>query len=79
MFTQTQARGQVVTTEHPALGELPMVGYPVVFNGEARSIESAPPLLGQHSWEILNDAGYTVGAITDFIERGIVQQHETQS
>lgn len=76
---QTQARGQVVTTEHPALGELPMVGYPVVFNGEARSIESAPPLLGQHSWEILNDAGYTVGAITDFIERGIVQQHETQS
>jgi crotonobetainyl-CoA:carnitine CoA-transferase CaiB-like acyl-CoA transferase len=59
------------------LGDLPLVGFPAMFNNEPRSVESPPPLHGQHSIEILEEAGYSTGAIMELIERNLVYQGDS--
>ena len=49
----TLARDMVCTVEHPTAGELKMVGIPFRMNGTPPSIRRAPPLLGQHTDEVL--------------------------
>lgn len=76
---QLEARKLVVKPDHPSLGPLPLVGFPVVFNGEDRETPMPPPLLGQHSADVLKSLGYDDEAITDLAGRGVVglQQNET--
>ncbi len=38
---------------HPSGGAAPMVGNPIRFNGEALNASSAPPTLGQHTEQVL--------------------------
>lgn len=45
--------GQVVTIEHPTVGALPLVGPPVVYSDTPAEVSSPPPLLGQHTREVL--------------------------
>jgi formyl-CoA transferase len=49
----TLARGMVRTVKHPTVGELRMVGMPYRFSGTPETIRHAPPLLGQHTEEVL--------------------------
>ena len=49
----TAARGMVRTVKHPKAGDLKMVGIPFRMNGTPPSIRRAPPLLGEHTGEIL--------------------------
>jgi CoA:oxalate CoA-transferase len=51
----TLARNLVRTVEHPAIGELRMVGIPYTFSGTPATIRRPPPLLGQHTDEVLRD------------------------
>lgn len=39
--------------DHPTLGEVPMVHQPVRFSGADRSFQRPPPLLGEHTRELL--------------------------
>mgnify|MGYP001795899706 CR=1 FL=1 len=50
---QAVARELVVETEHAALGTIPIVNRPIKFPGAPQPIPSAPPVLGQHTAEIL--------------------------
>jgi crotonobetainyl-CoA:carnitine CoA-transferase CaiB-like acyl-CoA transferase len=43
----------VATVKHPSAGELKMVGIPFRLNGTPALIRRAPPLLGQHTDEVL--------------------------
>ena len=52
---QAVAREMVVETEHPVLGKIPIVNRPLKFPGEQPPIPAAPPVLGQHTDEILRD------------------------
>ncbi|MBL8571276.1 MAG: CoA transferase [Phreatobacter sp.] len=70
---QVAERGLIVETDHALLGPLPRIGYPVAFNGEPRGTRSAPPLLGEHSADILAGLGYGAEAIDDLATRGIVK------
>jgi crotonobetainyl-CoA:carnitine CoA-transferase CaiB-like acyl-CoA transferase len=60
-FAQPQAvaREMRVEVEHPTLGPLPQVGLPYKLSATPASIRSAPPLLGEHSAEILAELGYS--------------------
>jgi succinate---hydroxymethylglutarate CoA-transferase len=49
----TLAREMVRSVRHPTAGELKMVGIPFRLNGTPAAIRRAPPLLGQHTEEVL--------------------------
>lgn len=49
---QVAARGMVASAPHPALGSVPLVQSALLHAG-ASSVRSAPPLLGEHSREVL--------------------------
>lgn len=51
---QTAARNMIETIEHPVAGALKMLGIPFKFSDTACSVRRPPPLLGQHSEEILS-------------------------
>ena len=52
---QVKARGVRVELEHPAAGKLPTVASPMRFSGTPLQHQLAPPLLGQHTEEILRE------------------------
>ncbi|WP_159914549.1 CaiB/BaiF CoA-transferase family protein [Pantoea sp. 18069] len=69
---QLQARQLLVRTEHPVLGELHNVGLPIRFNGEARSACRTPPLLGEHTREVMAQAGFSEDDIAQLTHTGVV-------
>ena len=52
---QAVAREMVVEAKHPVLGNIPIVNRPIKFPGDRQPVPSAPPVLGQHTEEILRD------------------------
>jgi crotonobetainyl-CoA:carnitine CoA-transferase CaiB-like acyl-CoA transferase len=52
---QVQARGVRMELEHTAAGPLPMVASPMRFSGTPLEYRSAPPLLGEHTDQVLGD------------------------
>ena len=52
---QVQARNMVVTVAHPEGGEVQMTGNPVKMSAADEDTYSPPPLLGQHTDEVLRD------------------------
>jgi crotonobetainyl-CoA:carnitine CoA-transferase CaiB-like acyl-CoA transferase len=62
---QAVAREMVVETDHQVLGKIPIVGRAIKFPGDAQPIPTAPPVLGQHTDEILR---HTLGLTSEQIE-----------
>jgi formyl-CoA transferase len=50
---QVLHREMLVKVEHPTAGTVPMAGIPVKFSATPASIRLAPPILGQHTEEVL--------------------------
>jgi crotonobetainyl-CoA:carnitine CoA-transferase CaiB-like acyl-CoA transferase len=60
----TAARSIVLEYEHLALGPLKTVTKPIQFNGQPRKVASPPPLLGEHSAQVLAGYGFTAEEIS---------------
>jgi succinate---hydroxymethylglutarate CoA-transferase len=59
--------------DHPSAGKIRLVGPPVKFSGTPPSVQSPPPLLGQHTREILTDIlGYSQEEIEDLYNKGVI-------
>ena len=69
---QATAIGSRVPLEHPTLGRVDQVGIPFDLGGTPASIRLPPPLLGEHTDEILHEAGYDVPAIERLRAAGVV-------
>jgi crotonobetainyl-CoA:carnitine CoA-transferase CaiB-like acyl-CoA transferase len=50
---QSVARNMVVETDHQLLGKIPIVNRPIKFPDRPQPVPAAPPVLGQHTDEIL--------------------------
>ncbi|MFN3974680.1 MAG: CaiB/BaiF CoA transferase family protein [Dehalococcoidia bacterium] len=53
------ARGMLIELEHPAAGKVPQIGVPVKFSLTPGRIARPAPMLGQHTQEVLQEAGFT--------------------
>jgi crotonobetainyl-CoA:carnitine CoA-transferase CaiB-like acyl-CoA transferase len=71
---QFEAREIAVRQDHPTLGEIRTVAYPVTFNGKKTKPGAHPPIHGQHTFQILKDLGYDPGSVSDLANRGIVAE-----
>ncbi len=60
---QVRSRGMRIDLPHPQAGTVPMVANPIKMSETPLSYQSAPPLLGQHTREVLADAGLTAAEI----------------
>jgi formyl-CoA transferase len=73
---QTRAQDLIMAVEHPRLGPVQLAGAPYHFDGEAVRARIAPPLLGQHTREILREAGLGTDDIEALIASGAAQAEE---
>ncbi|WP_166259310.1 CaiB/BaiF CoA transferase family protein [Marinobacter salicampi] len=70
---QVLARGMKQSVFHPLLGEVPTVGNPIKLKLTPVSYRAAPPLLGEHSKQVLSEvAGLSPADIQALRERGII-------
>ena len=66
----------VEEVEHAELGRIRQVGNPVVLDGQhGQSIRRAPPVLGQHTFEILQEFGYSRSDLDALAGAGVIRQH----
>ena len=56
---QVQAREMMVETDHPTLGRTRMLGSPIKMSGTPPDVTRRAPLLGEHTDEVLREAGYS--------------------
>jgi crotonobetainyl-CoA:carnitine CoA-transferase CaiB-like acyl-CoA transferase len=52
---ELKERGMVVTVPHPTAGTIRMLGTPFKLSETPTKPPSAPPLLGEHTEEVLRD------------------------
>ena len=52
------AREMVVAVEHPTLGQIKALGSPIKMSATPPDVERRGPLLGEHTREVLAEAGF---------------------
>ena len=67
-----RARGMEVKVEHPFEPNLSLIRNALTFSETPVKEYRAPPLLGEHTQEVLSQLGYDEGRITGLKQRGAI-------
>jgi len=62
----------VMEVDHPKAGRIKQLNIPFKLSGYALSMRRAPPLLGQHTDEVLRDLGFGSAQIDELRGAGTV-------
>lgn len=70
----TLERNMVIEMDHPACGPIKMVNTPMKFSESKAEARTPPPLLGQHTDEVLVEKlGMTSDEIQALREKGVIR------
>ncbi|MEE8278335.1 MAG: CoA transferase, partial [Thermoanaerobaculia bacterium] len=69
---QIRHNRMIVRLEHPKLGPVDVTGVPIHFHGTPCEVRKPPPLLGQHSEELLRELGYPSNEIAELVANAVV-------
>ena len=70
---QITARGVKINMPHPlSSAGVDLVGSPLHFSATPVDYAYAPPLLGQHTQEVLEEYGYSADAVSALLKKGVV-------
>ena len=69
---QVRARDMVVETEHPSLGRLRTLGSPIKLSETPPDVGRRAPRLGEHTDQVLREAGYDDAQIAELRRAGAV-------
>lgn len=74
VFADPQVRhlGIAAPARHPKLGDIALVGQPVRMSGAGFQVRSTTPEAGEHTDEVLAEAGYSGGEISAMREAGVI-------
>jgi crotonobetainyl-CoA:carnitine CoA-transferase CaiB-like acyl-CoA transferase len=70
---QTHALGMLQPLAHPSIPDLRLAALPLSFDAERAEHRLPPPLLGEHTAEVLREAGYADAEIDALAADGIVR------
>lgn len=72
---QTKAREMVVEMEDDLRGKIKMLGIPTKLSATPGQIRRMPPVLGEHTREVLRELGFGQQEIHELEDKGIVKQY----
>ena len=74
VFADPQVKHMQVRAEvtHPRLGKIGLINQPIKLSRTPAKLATATPERGQHTSEVLQDAGYSKNDVDDFKSKGIV-------
>ncbi|MGE0825556.1 MAG: CaiB/BaiF CoA transferase family protein [Candidatus Binatia bacterium] len=70
---QVQHLGIATSVEHPQLGRLQVLGLPVTLNRTPGAVRSGAPEKGEHTEEVLREAGVSTEEIVQLRQAGVIQ------
>ncbi len=76
---QVRARDMVVDVPHSTLGSVATIGLPIKFSKTPGGPRSGAPVYGQHSREVLAQAGFSDSEIGELLDTGAVVGAETMA
>ncbi len=71
---QIKHNGTFVEYEHPTEGHVKTPGFPIKFSKTPSVVERGAPVVGQHSRDVLREAGYDDAAIEALVAKGAVAE-----
>ena len=75
---QTLARDMVPSVEHPVAGTVQTIGLPVKFSATPGAIKTPAPLFGEHTREVLAEAGFSVAEIDALFAEGAAKEPQAR-
>ena len=70
---QVEARNMVLTTQHPTAGTLRMTASPIKLSRYTAKVRRPPPVLGEHTDEVLGELGYSDADIATLRDEGVIR------